>query len=57
MEGKNVIEPELCGDHSNVYFNYFYLIWYDCRYTNVLSKTVQSVINPCSIHAQSMLNP
>ncbi len=52
MEGKNVIEPDWFGDHPNAYFNYFYLIWYDFRYTKVLSKTVQSVIKPYSIHNQ-----
>ncbi len=50
MEGKNLIEPDQFGDHPNAYSNYFYHIWYDFKYTEVLSKTVQSMLNPGSIH-------
>ncbi len=49
MEGKNLIEPDRFGDHTNADVNYFYHIWYAFKYREVLSKTVQSKLNPCSI--------
>ncbi len=56
MERKILIELDCFRDHTNVYSNYFYLIWYVSKYTEVLSKTVQSEINPCSIRAQSIIS-